>query len=78
MAVAIDGVSAGIVDYTTHGRSDEWKNNVLTNTAVRTVALPDMAPGEHTVEVRALDPGVILDRIDIRFDGAPAYYGKAQ
>lgn len=78
MAIAIDGASAGVVDYTTHGRSDEWKNNVLSNTAVRTVALPDMAPGEHTVEVRALDPGVILDRIDIRFDGAPAYYGKAQ
>jgi hypothetical protein len=77
MAVAIDGAHAGVVDTTTHGRSDEWKNNVLTNTAVRTIPLPHLAPGEHTVEVRALDPGVALDRIEIRFDGAPVYYGKA-
>jgi len=24
----------------------------------------------------ALDPGVILDRIEISFDGAPTYYGR--
>jgi len=76
IAVSLDGQAPAALDYTTHGRSDEWKNNVLTNTAVRTIALPDLPPGPHTLKVLALDPGFILDRIEIAFDGAPKYYGK--
>jgi hypothetical protein len=53
------------------------ENNVLRNTAVRTLEIPGLAPGEHTVEIQALDPGFVLDRIELRFDGAPRYYGKA-
>jgi hypothetical protein len=76
IAVSLDGQAPAALDYATHGRSDEWKNNVLTNTAVRTIALPDLAPGPHTLKVLALDPGFILDRIEIAFDGAPKYYGN--
>lgn len=77
IGVGIDGKPATVLDYATHGRSDEWKNNVLTNMAVRTIEIPDLAPGEHTVEVQALDPGFVLDRIEVRFEGAPRYYGAA-
>ncbi|KQX01254.1 hypothetical protein ASC94_00995 [Massilia sp. Root418] len=76
IAVSLDGQPPAALDYTTHGRSDEWKNNVLTNSAVRNIALPDLAPGPHTLKVLALDPGFILDRIEIAFDGAPKYYGN--
>ena len=76
IAVSLDGQPPAALDFTTHGRSDEWKNNVLTNTAVRIIPLADLPPGPHTLQVHALDPGFILDRIEITFDGAPRYYGK--
>eukprot|EP01034_Spumella_vulgaris_P033677 gene33678-41549_t len=76
IAVSLDGQPPAALDFTTHGRSDEWKNNVLTNTAVRIIPLADLPPGPHMLQVHALDPGFILDRIEITFDGAPRYYGK--
>ncbi|WP_313030582.1 hypothetical protein, partial [Massilia alkalitolerans] len=62
-------------DYTTVGRSDEWKQNVLSNMAVRSTTLDRLQPGVHRLRVYALDPGVVLDRIDVVMDGAPPYYG---
>jgi hypothetical protein len=50
---------------------------VLSNTAVRTTTLPRLKPGRHTIQVLALDPGVVLDRIDVVLDGAPELYGAA-
>jgi hypothetical protein len=31
----------------------------------------------HTLAVHALDPGVVLDRIDVVPDGAPDHYGMS-
>jgi Glycosyl hydrolase family 115/Gylcosyl hydrolase family 115 C-terminal domain len=75
IAVSLDGAPAVTLDFATMGRSDEWKRNVLSNTAVRTLPLPALQPGRHALRVQALDPGFVLDRIEIVFDGAPAYYG---
>ncbi len=73
--VSIDGGAFQTLDFATRGRSEEWKINVLTNTALRTLALAAPAAGAHTVQVLAVDPGFILDRIDVLEDGAPNYYG---
>jgi hypothetical protein len=35
----------------------------------------DFKPGAHTLTVYALDPGLILDRLEIAFDEAPHAYG---
>lgn len=75
LGVSIDDGPVDVLDFQTIGRSDEWKENVLRNTAVRTLYYPRMAQGDHRIRVYALDPGFILDRIDIVPDGAPAYYG---
>jgi len=75
IAVQLDDGPLQVVDYTTVGRSDEWKRNVLGNMAVRSSALARLDPGLHTLRVYALDPGVVLDRIDVVMDGAPEYYG---
>lgn len=75
IAVRLDDGPLQTLDYTTVGRSEEWKQNVLSNMAVRTIGITALAPGAHTLEVYALDPGVVLDRIDVVMDGAPAYYG---
>lgn len=75
IGVRIDAGPWEVLDFRTFGRSDEWKQNVLSNTALRTLARPQLARGTHSIEVVALDPGFILDRIDIIPDGAPDYYG---
>ncbi|WP_347302913.1 glycosyl hydrolase 115 family protein [Croceibacterium sp. TMG7-5b_MA50] len=75
IAVSIDGGAAAMLDFATHGRSEEWKANVLSNTAVRAIPLPRLPAGEHRVEIIAQDPGVLLDRVEVRGDGAIDEYG---
>ncbi|MFS2133242.1 glycosyl hydrolase 115 family protein [Telluria sp. Tellsp131] len=74
-AVSLDGGAPEVVDITTVGRSEQWKEDVLSNMAVRAWRVGRLAPGMHTLAVHALDPGVVLDRIDVVPDGAPDYYG---
>ncbi|RZA32749.1 MAG: hypothetical protein EOP92_24450 [Lysobacteraceae bacterium] len=75
IAVQLDDGPLQTFDYTTVGRSDEWKQNVLSNMAVRSMSIAQLKPGTHRLRVYALDPGVVLDRIDVVMDGAPQYYG---
>jgi hypothetical protein len=75
IAVSLDGGPVEVFDYATVGRSDEWRENVLSNTAVRSLAFKLLKPGPHELRIHALDPGVVLDRIEIDLDGAPAHYG---
>jgi hypothetical protein len=64
-----------VVDTTTAGRSEQWKEDVLSNMAVRTWRAGRLKPGMHTLAVHAPDPGVVLDRIDVMMEGAPDYDG---
>ncbi|MET0267695.1 MAG: glycosyl hydrolase 115 family protein [Duganella sp.] len=75
IGVRIDDGPLEVLDFRTFGRSDEWKQNVLSNSAVRMLVRPQLEVGRHTISVYALDPGFILDRVDIVPDGAPDYYG---
>jgi hypothetical protein len=75
IAVSLDGGPEQVLDYATIGRSDEWRENVLRNAAVRTIPLKMLNPGNHELKVYALDPGVVLDRIEVSLDGAPKHYG---
>lgn len=63
-----------VLDYSVVYYGARWRQNVLDNAAV--VALHDVpiAPGSHTLTITALDPGVILDRIEIDFAGASHGY----
>ena len=75
LAISLDGAPAQTLDFATIGRSDEWRENVLSNTAVRTLALKALAPGKHEIRLWAHDPGLILDHIEIDLDGATGHYG---
>ncbi|MEO6525448.1 MAG: glycosyl hydrolase 115 family protein [Gemmatimonadaceae bacterium] len=77
LAVSLDDGPLHVFDYATVGRSDEWRENVLSNTAVRTLSFKLLAPGLHELKIHALDAGVVLDRIDIQLDGAPKRYGAS-
>jgi hypothetical protein len=75
LGVRIDDGPVQVLDFETFGRSDAWKQNVLTNTAIQSLPLPQLTAGAHRLEIHAMDPGFILDRMDIVLDGAPKYYG---
>jgi hypothetical protein len=72
--VSVDGGPVTIVDFKTVGRSEEWKENVLRNRAERTIQLPHLNKGQHTLKIYAIDPGVILDEIRIDFGGLKKAY----
>lgn len=65
-AVSIDNGPLKVLDFKTQGRSEEWKQNVLRNSAIRKIKTQDLKPGKHTLRIYMIDPGVILDRIFIQ------------
>ncbi len=73
-AVKLDDGDWQTVDFATIGRSDQWRQNVLTNTAIATLPLKSFAAGHHRVAIVPLDPGLTLDRIELVLDGARPLY----
>jgi Glycosyl hydrolase family 115/Gylcosyl hydrolase family 115 C-terminal domain len=63
--IQLDNEPAITIDYATQGRSEEWKQNVLTNQAIRTTKHFVAKPGKHTVKIIAVDDGVIVDQVKI-------------
>lgn len=61
--LALDGKVMPPVAFETKGRSEEWKENVLRNQAVRRFVLPVVHGASHKLVFTALDEGVILDQI---------------
>ena len=64
-SVSIDKKNAQTVSYETQGRSEEWKENVLRNQAIRRVVLPDKKRKKHNLTIKALDEGVVIDQIEM-------------
>lgn len=64
-SVSIDKKNAQTVSYETQGRSEEWKENVLRNQAIRRVVLPVKKRKKHNLTIKALDEGVVIDQIEI-------------
>lgn len=63
--IQFDNEPAITVDYATQGRSEEWKQNVLTNQAVRVTKHIVAKSGKHTIKITAVDEGVIVDQVKI-------------
>ncbi len=74
IAVSIDGAPPRVLDFFAPEFSEAWRQHVLTNEAIETLPNLRLAPGAHTLTAYALDPGVTLDRFEIRFTGAPRAY----
>jgi hypothetical protein len=73
-AVSIDNGPLQVVDFKTFGRSEEWMQNVLRNSAVRKIKTPLLNAGTHTLNIYMIDPGVILDRMVIDLGGMSNAY----
>lgn len=64
-SVSIDKKNVQTVSYETQGRSEEWKENVLRNQAIRRVVLPVKKRKNHNLTIKALDEGVVIDQIEM-------------
>ena len=62
-AISVDESVPQTVSYETKGRSEEWKENVLRNQAIRKVTLPINKQASHKLVITALDEGVVLDQV---------------
>lgn len=71
--VSIDGGEPTVFSLKEPFRSEGWKQNVLRGQALRSVPV-SLAPGEHTVSIKALDPHIVADQLMIDPDPARKFY----
>ncbi len=60
--LTVNGSDLEAIDYATYGRSEEWKQNMLSNQAVREQRIK-LVKGKNSIRFTALDEGVILDQV---------------
>ncbi|RXK87410.1 hypothetical protein ESB13_02660 [Filimonas effusa] len=61
--VELNGAASSAISYKTHDRSEEWKENVLRNQAIRSIVLPVSRIKENLLTIEALDEGVVIDQV---------------
>ncbi len=65
--VSIDDCTPVTTEFSTRGRSEEWKRNVLSNQAVHTARLLyDVNRKKHQIFVRPLAEGIVLDMMEVK------------
>jgi len=64
-AIRINNEPEQIVNYATEGRSEEWKENVLRNQAIRSTNHLLNKKGKQMIYITALDEGVIVDQVKV-------------
>ena len=62
-SISLDNAAPQVVSYETKGRSEEWKENVLRNQAIRKITLPVSGKKSHQLVIKALNEGVVLDQV---------------
>ena len=65
VAVSLDGSGEQTADYSTQGRSEEWKENILNMRAQRRFTFPLRGRKAHSLSITARTEGVILDEVEI-------------
>jgi len=56
------------ISYKTIGRSEEWKENVLRNQAIRTIKFKVASLQQDILRIKALDEGVVIDEVTLYLD----------
>lgn len=78
-AVSIDGGAEQTVNIATSEYSKGWGTNVLRGAAIHTGKPVQVTPGQHTLKLRPLDPGLVFDKIVIDFGGLqPTHLGPPE
>ena len=63
--IELSGKETSPIHYETKGRSEEWKENVLRNQAIRRVTLPIRKKRTNKLVIKALDEGIVLDQVSV-------------
>jgi hypothetical protein len=61
--VTFDNLPPQVFSIRTQGRSEEWKQNVLTNASVRKMVVPCNRKKKHRLSVKPLDEGLCIEEI---------------
>lgn len=67
IALSVDKGGKHVISYETQGRSEQWKQDVLSNHARCVLKYDFTRPGWHTIRIYPLDPGVIIDQLMVNF-----------
>ncbi|MGO8935279.1 MAG: glycosyl hydrolase 115 family protein [Terracidiphilus sp.] len=78
-AVSVDGGSRTVVDELEHNSQQDWEQAVSDGVRRVTVPLTIAKPGPHTLEIWAVDPGVVLERVVVSHGPLkPSYLGPPE
>lgn len=72
--VTVDNETPVVVSYKTRGRSEQWKINVLRNLSLNETVHHIAKPGKHTIRIKALDDGVVVDQLMLDFEPHIPFY----
>jgi hypothetical protein len=78
-AVSVDGGPRTVVDELEHNSQQNWEQAVSDGVRRVTVPLTIAKPGTHTLEIWAVDPGVVLERVVVSHGSLkPSYLGPPE
>jgi hypothetical protein len=78
-AVSFDTQPPLIVDALAHNSNEDWSKAVSDGVRRATASLQIDAPGSHTLKIRMVDPGVVLEKIVVSQGKiAPSYLGPPE
>jgi hypothetical protein len=78
-AVSVDGGARTVVDELEHNSQQDWEQAVSDGMRRVTVPLAIAKPGTHTLEIWAVDPGVVLERVVVSHGPLkPSYLGPPE
>lgn len=73
-AIKVDDGEWQIINFETYNRSEVWKQNVLSNSAMQLIKLGELKKGRHNLQIKAIDPEVLIDRMMIDLGGYQSSY----
>ena len=72
--ISVDGETPQIVSFKTTGRSEQWKINVLRNLVLTSTRHILRDTHTHTIRLKALDEGVVIDQLMLDFEPEKPFY----
>ena len=73
-SISVDGAEPQVFSLKEPFRSNQWKQNVLRQQAVRTMQLPNLKAGHHRIVIKAIDPHIVLDQLMVDFNKRRNFY----
>ncbi len=73
-SVSVDGAEPKVYTLKEKFRSEQWKQNVLRGQAVRTLELPALKAGKHTLVIKAIDNHIVVDQWMLDYKANRKFY----